>query len=205
MAKRYTNTGHFGANHYDIVCPRCSQQAVVSFNHHDGYYYQWHKKCNSRLLCRSCGYTEKPNYHILYDATLNIYCPDCGVRNTIERKNLNVAPQSIEIQCSHCNNKHSYKPSISTKEVKTDNKGLKADPMFNYPLWRQTTVCGNLFWAYNCDHLEEMKLYVEADLRERNSAYLMTMVARLPKFIQSAKNRDKILAAIDKLKNKTTK
>lgn len=200
MVKRYTRTGFFGASYYDVVCPKCKKDAIVSFTKKDGYYYQWHQRRYSHLTCNNCGYKEAPGHCVLYDASVNVYCPDCGIRNTVERKGLTVTPQTLDVVCSKCKARHSYKPTITTTEIQQDSKGLKTDPMFNYPLWLQTTVAGNLFWAYNREHLEEIRLYVEADLREKNHPYLMTMVARLPTFIKIAKNREKILATIDKLK-----
>jgi hypothetical protein len=82
------------------------------------------------------------------------------------------------------------------------SSGAASDPLFNLPLWLQTEIRGNLFWAYNRRHLQDIKTYVQAKLRERQSDGYTTMVERLPQFIKSAKNRDAILKAIDQLEKR---
>lgn len=59
-------------------------------------------------------------------------------------------------------------------------------------------------WAHNLKHLELIRAYVQAPLRERAPWYdagqKMTLVARLPRWIKSAKHRDEVLRAIDRLR-----
>jgi len=73
------------------------------------------------------------------------------------------------------------------------------DPIFNLPLWFQTEVKGEVFWAYNRKHLSDIRDYASAKLRERKATGYTTMVERLPSFIKSAKNRSAIIKAIDKM------
>ena len=62
---------------------------------------------------------------------------------------------------------------------------------------------GEIIWAYNQKHLLEIENYVRATLRERTTdRFKMTMVEKLPDFIKSAKNRDEVLKALDRMKNK---
>jgi len=56
----------------------------------------------------------------------------------------------------------------------------------------------NLFWAENTLHIKVIEDYVSSDLREREG---MSLVAKLPTFIKSKKNRDVILKIIQRWKN----
>ncbi|WP_405952084.1 hypothetical protein OG588_43575 [Streptomyces prunicolor] len=72
------------------------------------------------------------------------------------------------------------------------------------PLWLRTDTRHGELWAYNLQHLDLIRRFVAADLRERAPWYdhgqKMTLVARLPAWIKSAKNRDEVLRAVDRLR-----
>ena len=75
----------------------------------------------------------------------------------------------------------------------------------SYPtLWLRTGTRHGELWAYNLQHLDLIRRFVAADLRERAPWYdhgrKMTLVARLPVWIKSAKNRDEVLRAVDRLR-----
>ncbi|WP_460406455.1 TFIIB-type zinc ribbon-containing protein [Actinophytocola sediminis] len=80
--------------------------------------------------------------------------------------------------------------------------GEPVDPYFRLPLWLQVDCRGKLLWAYNAEHLDLLESYVAARLRERRaSPGTMNMLARLPAWLKSAKNRDEILRAIRRLRS----
>ncbi|KUN23342.1 hypothetical protein AQJ23_25285 [Streptomyces antibioticus] len=72
------------------------------------------------------------------------------------------------------------------------------------PLWLETGTRHGEIWAYNLEHLDLIRRFVAADLRERAPWYehgrKMTAVARLPAWIKSAKNRTEVLRAIDRMR-----
>ncbi|MFD4558042.1 hypothetical protein ACFWP5_27630 [Streptomyces sp. NPDC058469] len=72
------------------------------------------------------------------------------------------------------------------------------------PLWLQTETRHGQLWAYNLRHLDLIRRFVAADLRERapwdDHGRKMTLVARLPAWGKSAKNRDEILRTVDRLR-----
>lgn len=138
----------------------------------------------------------------MHKVSLKRNCPNCGIQISFEQKNLAIPPKEVSVTCTHCKFTAEYTPVITRYIDSIDNKGLKCDPLFCLPLWLQASVKGHLFWAYNREHLEEIRRYVEAELRERTSTYLMTMTARLPLFIKTAKNRRDILKVIDSLLKK---
>lgn len=77
------------------------------------------------------------------------------------------------------------------------------DPYFGMPLWFQVETRHGWLWAYNLEHLDLIRRFVQASLRERAPWYdtgqKMTLVARLPVWIKRAKNRDEILRAVSRI------
>jgi len=78
---------------------------------------------------------------------------------------------------------------------------------FELPLWLSLPCCGQVLWAYNVQHLDFLEDFVRAKLRERARDETFgwsnkSLVSRLPKWIQSAKNRDAVLKCIARLRNK---
>lgn len=77
------------------------------------------------------------------------------------------------------------------------------DPYFGMPLWLQVETRHGWLWAYNLEHLDLIRRFVQASLRERALWYqtgpTMTLVARLPTWIKRAKNRDEMLRAVSRL------
>ncbi|MFF4354061.1 hypothetical protein [Streptomyces sp. NPDC001530] len=82
--------------------------------------------------------------------------------------------------------------------------GPALDPYFRAPLWLQTETRHGWLWAYNLEHLAFLRQFVAASLRERAPWYdigqKMTVVARLPVWIKSAKNRDEVLRAVERIR-----
>jgi hypothetical protein len=82
------------------------------------------------------------------------------------------------------------------------------DPYFDLPLLLQASCCGGkLLWAYNLEHLAFLEAFVAAHLRERSDAVRagdgyrrMSMIAKLPAWLKARKNRDEILAKIERLR-----
>ncbi|MFK4066532.1 hypothetical protein [Streptomyces sp. NPDC029674] len=77
------------------------------------------------------------------------------------------------------------------------------DPYFNLPLWLQTETRHGWVWAYNLQHLDVIRRFVQASLREgipwHDNGRRMTVLARLPAWMQQAKNRDEVLRAIARI------
>ncbi|MFE7645800.1 hypothetical protein [Streptomyces phaeoluteigriseus] len=75
-------------------------------------------------------------------------------------------------------------------------------------LWLSTRTRHGEVWAYNLEHLDLLRRFVAASLRERDPWYehgrKMTYIARLPAWIKSAKNRTEVLRAIDRLRASVT-
>ncbi|HEV2404697.1 MAG TPA: hypothetical protein VGR88_04565 [Ktedonobacterales bacterium] len=82
--------------------------------------------------------------------------------------------------------------------------GAAQDWYFGYPLWLQTPCCGQTLWAYNEPHLRFLEEFVAADLRERaperRNSHSLTYAARLPRWLQSAANREEALRGLARLR-----
>lgn len=82
------------------------------------------------------------------------------------------------------------------------------DPYFGMPLWLQVETRHGWLWAYNLEHLDLIRRFVQAPLRERAPWYdtgrKMTLLARLPAWIKRAKNRDEILRAVSRIHGSLT-
>ncbi|MEU9110991.1 hypothetical protein AB0D04_04100 [Streptomyces sp. NPDC048483] len=79
--------------------------------------------------------------------------------------------------------------------------GGTEDPFFRRPLWLQTRCVGQILWAYNEEHVNELSAYVGATLRERGVARpTMAMFARLPRWMKRSDNRSAVLAGLETLR-----
>ncbi len=130
-----------------------------------------------------------------------IICPRCSGKARIfcieigsEKLNeLLFAPRKLI--CSNC----VYRDEWNGGQISI---GASFDWYFRLPLWLQISCCGKTFWAYNQKHLEFIENYVAAKIRTRKPNINKSLASRLPKWIKSAKNREEILKAIVKLKEK---
>ena len=100
-----------------------------------------------------------------------------------------------KLVCLHCAYYEIY-------EGKKALIGNAKDWYFQRPLWLQISCCGKILWAYNKQHLDLLESYVSAKLRKRKPNVNKSVASRLPNWIKLAKNRDEILKAIGKLKEK---
>jgi hypothetical protein len=79
--------------------------------------------------------------------------------------------------------------------------GNPTDSYFGLPLWLQTEVGDRTLWAYNDRHLQFIKAFVQATIRERSEHpgqgwRNQSVISRLPEWIKLAKNRKRVLKAI---------
>ena len=76
--------------------------------------------------------------------------------------------------------------------------GAPVDPYFQLTLALQAPCAGHVVWAYNLDHAEVLRRFVEAEQRTRTpeQGRQMSLVERLPGWFTSAKNRDAVSRAL---------
>ncbi|NNH68831.1 hypothetical protein HLB23_02895 [Nocardia uniformis] len=135
-----------------------------------------------------------------------VQCPRCG-----RTAHVTPAPEHAgrpgrerfahRLVCGHCG-------LVRTQPGRGDHLitgagSTATDPYFELPLYLRAETRHGWLWAYNFEHLALIRRYVQASLREHapwdDGGIRHTAVARLPKWIKSAKHRTEILREIDQL------
>jgi hypothetical protein len=127
-------------------------------------------------------------------------CNSCAVVRRIDPENTDwFAPRRFSCKACGCSK------DWSRREIARPWYSEPVDDYFHYPLWLQIPCCGETLWAYNQRHLDFIEAFVRAELRERKPDEQYgwsnrSLFSRLPKWMQSRKNREAILKAIAKLR-----
>lgn len=175
-----------------VHCPKCNNHAVIVVPEFLNFR-------NSVLKCNHCHFSESLSSRTLFSFNTKMRCNDCSSElnpKPIFRKKI---PSYIIIKCKDCNASNKIRENwieVIDKYVSEE----KSDPVFGLPLWLRSEFKGEQIWAYNSDHLLEIKSYISANLRERTThRYKMTMVEKLPNFMKSAKNRQEVLLSLNRM------
>lgn len=186
---RFSDPGHTLADmatHFVVHCPKCAGKANIN--------------PEGRLACSACFYVEAPgHWYGAATASVQVKCRDCH-HQLFRSVAWDGKWQKLAMKCENCGDECAYEAHISRQYF---DKGQKTDPVFGLPLWLQDDFRGELFWAYNYEHLETLQHYIAAKLRERGISPRNTirknsaMLSRLPGFIKQAKNREGLLKCID--------
>jgi predicted RNA-binding Zn-ribbon protein involved in translation (DUF1610 family) len=121
-----------------------------------------------------------------------VACPRCAQRAVVRR--VSAGAPARRLSCPGC--------GLSKETAgNTSSWGGPFDPWFALPLWLQAGFRGHTAWAYNPRHLGELRDCVAATHRERKPAAnpSMSMVEKLPSWMTSAKNRDDLVAILDRM------
>ncbi|UOQ51996.1 hypothetical protein [Hymenobacter cellulosivorans] len=174
-------------NSFVVECPHCGQRAEVSkrtsSGHHEFHCYACHRAIAHRPL---------------YKLSVHQYCPECGYRVTSSQQKVKQKTSFVRLKCPACLQTSKFTPTYEDlAPVKTQS--AETEPYFGTTLWLQTSFGADILWAYNYEHLQHLKEYIQAKLRQRQTLTYSPMVERLPSFIKSAKNRTALLASIEKL------
>jgi len=141
-----------------------------------------------------------------------VRCPQCKCCAEVTIGGTNpLQPSAVRLVCGHCG----YSKQVQQDVIRTTWRkgqyrmdyaiGGAYDWYFKTPLWLRTPCAGHELWAHNADHLEFLEGYVRASIRKdfanrvrsnRNSS----LASRLPSWIKSAKNRDKLDQGLKRLR-----
>lgn len=178
-----------------VECPKCKHEALITAGD------PWSLN-NGKLICSHCTHSEKVTDLIRYKVSVRRNCDNCGklISKVIPHSKEKV--DAFAIPCPSCGETRICKPRNEEYYQSYNDAAQGVDPIFHLPLWLQESIRGDVFWAYNKVHLHDIKRYVGAKLRERQTTTHTTMVERLPNFIKEAKNREAILRLIEKLERK---
>lgn len=116
-----------------------------------------------------------------------VECPTCNRQAIAKTSPTRALNEPVKVICSHCGFNKVYQTIIVPVR-----------------LWLTIECEGHLLWARNYAHLDFLKQHVEAFLRERNTTPYSNsgLGSRLPRWMTSKKNRDKVLKCIERLKQK---
>ena len=182
------------ADHFVVQCPKCDSKAIIR---REGD--KW------KLKCLSCFHVEQPGHW--YGGLTVFAAVKCRECNAPLRRSAPTNGQwkKIMLRCPECGDECEYDAHLSTYPI---HDGMMTDPVFGLPLWLQTNFRGEIFWAYNYDHLDLLGQYISTKHRERGIDPLNTirknssMMSRLPEFMKKAGNREGLKKLIDELQQK---
>lgn len=136
-----------------------------------------------------------------YAGRMLVRCPSCDAMAVATRGDkMPQEPIVVRAACTHCG---------FAKEWRTKGDGTwRQEP--GLELWLQTDCAGHRLWAFNEEHLDFLRRYVAATLRERATftgwdgeqhvdKYYGRIPAALPTWMKLAKHRGEVLAAIERL------
>ncbi len=141
----------------------------------------------------------------LYDFTDEylVVCPQCSgcaIVRPIDPESISYrSPRRVTcLTCSYTKDWHGDTIAI----------GRAVDAYFGLPLWLQIEVGDGIFWAHSDRHLQFIKSFVQATIRERSEHSgqgwrNQSVISRLPEWIKLAKNRKRVLKAIELLEENT--
>ena len=137
-------------------------------------------QCSKSAIVKSDGFSFRD-----YDKEIKVICTSCGFNKKLTEK-----PTSVLYSASN----------DKTIESRHLIIGAPIDPFFHLPLWIKENVNGNFLWAYNFEHLEVIRNFVDSKLRERNGDDFSnkSLGSRLPKWLISKNNRETVLKTIEK-------
>ena len=179
------------ATHFVVHCPKCAGRA--------------HIDRDQRLSCTACFHVEQAgHWYGSSTAYVSVKCRECHA--PIQHS----APwdgvwKKLGTRCLACGDTCEYEASITKHAL---HQGQMTDPVFGLPLWLQKEFRGDLFWAYHHEHLDLLRQYIGAQLRERGITPRNTirknsaMLSRLPTFMTKAGHRAALLKLIAQLQEK---
>lgn len=139
-----------------------------------------------------------------FEDDILVQCPRCGksAHVTPVPENSGLPDRELfahRLVCGHCGLART-KPCLGYY-LSAGASSTATDPYFKLPLRLRAEIRHGWLWAYNFEHLSLIRCYVQASLREHapwdDGGIRHTAVARLPKWIKSAKHRAEIVREID--------
>ncbi len=147
-------------------------------------------------------YVDKQEHFEDFNNPCFVVCPKCS-----ECAKVSIIPEEEKgwfaprrLVCLKCTHRDTWTDSSISRLWRREGK----DDHFNLPLWIQASCGKNMLFAYNKEHLKFLESYVSANLRQRSrdTEYgwsNRSAASRLPEWVKSRKNRDRVLKTIKKL------
>lgn|SRR5690606_5699307 len=151
-----------------------------------------------------------------------VKCPKCGSMAVVKtsgypQQDRNRYEVDVRFGCHHCGKATRFdevpKPAlfvnakgqpVRARVLRGENS--RTDPFFGFDLWLVQPCLEDEIWAYNEAHLQFLEEFIAAPLRSRPQQpeyqHNNSIGSRLPRWMTSAKNRDKVLRAIQVLRQR---
>ena len=182
-------------NEIYVECPKCNKKAIIKNETQESYF-------SERVLsCPNCHYSKRGRKET-FRVELKCNCSNCASEIDLVIPKVNEKKVKIAVKCKNCGVTLDYEPRNIPQEWIFPDKGKVNDDYFGLPLWINSNFRNYTFWAFNYTHLEYLKNYISADLRERNNRTHGTMLEKLPNWMKSSKNREKLIKLINELELK---
>lgn len=142
----------------------------------------------------------------IFMARVLVVCPECSRCAQLQTVDGKEFEHIKQLTCTACGFSKRWDIAFDL-----DAKGYNRTSYINlykqFPLWLSTNFQGHELWFYNEQHMEYVERFIAATHRERRRDEKggwknSTIASRLPEWMQAAKNREKILHCIAKLKEK---
>jgi hypothetical protein len=145
---------------------------------------------------------------VQFTGRILVVCPRCGGRAVVVPLPGTAAPkyfgallfQPRRLTCAGCGATAGWTAERRGNGLVGATPGGTEDPFFRRPLWLRTRCAGRTLWAYDEAHVDALTAYVGARLRERRASPTMSMFARLPAWMKSARRRDEVLSGLATLR-----
>lgn len=134
-------------------------------------------------------------YLVQFMAEVLIQCPQCKEKARVLKKDpIKYFFGEVIATCSNCG----FNKRFNTEQCAL---GHQYDPYFGYELWLQSNFKGNVFWAYNKQHLSFLKEHIGSTDRKRDISDMRnkSLGSRLPKWMTKKNHRSQLLKLIEKL------
>jgi transcription elongation factor Elf1 len=181
------------------VCPECGGKGVI--NTILGKYTIHRPYGNKSVFtCTKCSCqieNSDSQWSGYYQGIVKQACGHCNASIFFAGKPVKEPHEFETIKCEECGYNQEYSPKWFRY-----NGDKPVDPFLGLDLWLQVEVKGNILWVYNLKHLDYLKSYVEAKIRNDDNRHKYSMITNLPQWIKASKNRDLILKKLEVLRKK---
>ena len=196
----------------DVLCPRCDRIGRVRYRDDEAT-----SRRKAAFFCIGCNLLVRDVPLYRHGAALapgidwfgptcaegQRNCGYCGARGLAhhERFPAGKAPASreVRVRCPQCG----HDSPLTLAILPAHDHALGCEPATGMRLARSEPVAqGRTVWAYNAAHQAELVRFVAARLREGTMVANGSLVSRLPAWLKSARHRNKVLAAFERIERR---
>ena len=175
-----------------VRCPQCDGLGKVEAE------FSGHRRLTAQFTCLTCDadQTEPVKWFGPVQGIVQRPCAVCGSGISHTTEPTRECAEQIELMCDTCDAVRSY--PVTWYRYQGDEP---IDRVFGLQLYLQTSIKGNTLWLYNLEHLEYVRSYVSAKLREDDGRHKYSIVTNLPQWVKSRKNRELIIKKLNELES----